>query len=236
MSSSKRQKVSEAKDAPPSTVEDVPAPQLADPDPSKTISAVVNGAEAKAEGGGAEEETKDDEAPLAKTQITTAERGPTLGEVQNIEHDPAELAAFPSTTAATAAPVAAAATNATTAAPAAAAGPRFSDEHVWPKFLTEYPGQTGDTWVPVSELVERLSPQSGKVRQALNLVYGNTEAAWNGGWRWMRLENNHQWYPPVFDDAEYTALVTEKSRGGKNKGSVTSPSALKLIELVANLI
>lgn len=114
---------------------------------------------------------------------------------------------------------------------------RFSDEHVSKRFFEEYPEERG-TWVPVSEKVEgRLSPQSGKVLQALNFVYGGLDTAWNAGWRWMLLPMNHQWYPPSFDDdADYTALVKKVSRGGKNKGSLTSPKAREVLKACADLM
>jgi len=108
-------------------------------------------------------------------------------------------------------------------------------------------------WIPVNKVVgdnTRLSPQSGKALALLREYYGNETKAWNNGWRWVLLEHNHQWYPPTFekenksdDDSndnhndndkveEYNELVKRYSRGGKNKGSISSGKIKEVLDII----
>ena len=96
----------------------------------------------------------------------------------------------------------------------------FSDEFVSARFLNEYPEEKG-RWITMDEREPgKKSPQSGQVLKQLNMVYGSLDDAWDAGWRHMLLPHNHQWYPPHFDDATNSAMVTALSRGGMNKGSL----------------
>ncbi|MGK3734182.1 MAG: hypothetical protein ACI8RD_000500 [Bacillariaceae sp.] len=110
----------------------------------------------------------------------------------------------------------------------------YNNDHVLDTFLKEYPEQEF-MWMPVNKRVTkgRLSPQSGKVLEDMRQAYGSEDKAWNEGWRWIIHEHNHQWYPPAFPDEEaYCALVKRHSRGGKNKGSVSSGKVKEILEMI----
>ena len=115
--------------------------------------------------------------------------------------------------------------------------PKWSNEFVSPVFLQHHPEQEMK-WVPVNESPQyggKLSPQSGKALKALNEFYGGLDNAWNAGWRWLLLPNNHMWYAPTHDSAEYDALVKKHARGGKNKGSIASPHLHHVLTMIAKI-
>lgn len=112
----------------------------------------------------------------------------------------------------------------------------FSDEFVSARFLKEYPEEKG-RWITVDEREPgKKSPQSGQMLKQLNMVYGSLDDAWDAGWRHMLLPHNHQWYPPHFDDATYCAMVKALSRGGMNKGSLTTNNAKEVLKVVVTLM
>ena len=93
--------------------------------------------------------------------------------------------------------------------------------------------QEWTSWVPVRSFRSHLSPQSHKsVRSLTDFYECDLKKAWADGWRWMLTKHNHQWFPPQHmyeDEGKLGELVNLCSRGGINKGSVSSPDVERII-------
>ena len=126
---------------------------------------------------------------------------------------------------------------------ASAAQQQYSHAFVSDLYKKMYPSWQG--WSPIPMRPDhagmKLSPQSGKFRAELVAAYGTENDAWNAGWRWELLPHNHQWYPPAHTDPAYNALVEELGRfgrggaPGKNKGSLSTPGAAKVLQNLRDL-
>ena len=138
------------------------------------------------------------------------------------------------------------------------------DTHVAEVFKTAYPNreavqgydghmedaspefQDWRSWVPVTAFrTSRLSPQSGKVCDALTVYYNGIDNAWTDGWRWMLTKNNHQWFPPQYVYASATCTnpaladlaeaIKAASRKGKNQMSISSANVVAILKLMDDL-